>query len=161
MEQVKLLFICYGNICRSTMAQSIMTDLAARNNLSNLFEIDSAGTSDEELGNPVYASTVKELQKNEIPVISHKARKLTREDYDHYDLLLCMEDKNVEAVLEITGGDPDKKIHRVLDVLLEPRDIPDPWYTGEFDRTFEDLAEGCAMLLGTLLTKLEQDANND
>ncbi|MFI3251182.1 MAG: low molecular weight protein-tyrosine-phosphatase [Eubacteriales bacterium] len=161
MEKIKILFICYGNICRSTMAQSLMVELVARNNLSDYFEINSAGTSAEELGNPMYPPAARTLEAHEIPITPHKATRLTKKDYEQYNLLLCMEEKNVEAVLEITGGDPDQKIHRVLDISPDPRDIPDPWYTGEFEQTFLELTEGCDYLLGSLLFKPEDKTTDD
>ncbi|MFI3253324.1 MAG: low molecular weight protein-tyrosine-phosphatase [Eubacteriales bacterium] len=150
-ETVKILFVCHGNICRSTMAESMMTELVRRNGIEDTFEIASAGTSKDELGSPVYPATVRTLHARKIPVIPHQAVQMTAEDYDNYDLLLGMDTANVQNIKRIVGGDPLGKIHRFLDCCEEPRDIPDPWYTGKFNDTFLDIGEGCDELLYSLL----------
>ncbi len=150
-EVVKLLFVCHGNICRSTMAESLMTELVRRNGLSDLFQINSAGTSNDEIGSGVYPATVRTLQKHGIPVIPHKAVRLTPEDYLEYDLLLGMDTANIQNMKRICGGDPDGKIHRLMDCCPAPQDIEDPWYTGEFGETFVHISQGCDELLVSLL----------
>ncbi len=150
-ETVKLLFVCHGNICRSTMAESLMTELVKRNGISDIFEIASAGTSRDELGNPVYPATVRTLAARKIPLIPHYAVQMTKEDYEKYDLLLGMDKANIENMKRIAGGDPKGKIHRLMDCCDAPRDIADPWYTGKFNDTFIDISEGCDQLLMSLL----------
>lgn len=150
-EVVKLLFVCHGNICRSTMAESLMTELVRRNHLEDLFQVASAGTSTDEIGMGVYPATVRMLQQNNIPVIPHKAVQMTPEDYQNYDLLLGMDGENIDNMKRIAGGDPDGKIHRLMDCCPAPVDIPDPWYTGEFGPTFLDISQGCDELLISLL----------
>lgn len=150
-EVVKILFVCHGNICRSTMAESLMSELVKRNDISDIFEIASAGTSNDEIGSPVYPATVRVLATRKISAIPHTAVRMTQEDYDYYDLLLGMDGANIQNMKRIAGGDPDKKIHRLMDCCDEPRDIADPWYTGKFNDTFLDIAEGCDALLLSLL----------
>lgn len=150
-EVVKILFVCHGNICRSTMAESLMTELVKRNGISDIFEIASAGTSRDEIGNPVYPATVRVLQRFKVPVVEHVAVRMTKEDYEYYDLLLGMDEANISNMKRIAGGDPKQKIHRLMDCCVAPRDIDDPWYTGQFMKTFEDVSEGCDSLLMALL----------
>lgn len=150
-EVVRILFVCHGNICRSTMAESLMTELVKRNGISDIFEIASAGTSRDEIGNPVYPATVRVLEKFKIPVIEHQAVQMTKEDYDYYDFLLGMDSANIANMKRIAGGDPLGKIHRLMDCCVEPRDIEDPWYTGQFMKTYGDVTEGCDSLLMALL----------
>ncbi len=150
-ETVRILFVCHGNICRSTMAESLMTELVRRNGIADSFEIASAGTSNDEIGNPVYPATVRILQAKKIPVIPHNAVRMTAEDYEYYDFLFGMDTANIQNMKRIVGGDPDGKIHRLMDCCELPRDIDDPWYTGEFSKTFIEISEGCDELLVTLL----------
>ena len=144
---IKVLFICHGNICRSPMAEYVMKDLVKKTGVSDRFLIDSAATSREEIGNPVHPGTRQKLRKEGIPCGDHRARRMEKADYDKYDYLIGMETWNIKNMLRITGGDPDKKISRLLDFSQHPRDIADPWYTGNFDETFEDVMEGCRALL--------------
>ena len=144
---VSILFVCLGNICRSTMAEYVMKDLVSKRGLSADFFIDSAATSAEELGNGVHPGTRRKLAQMGVPCGGHKARQMTRADYDRFDYLIGMEGRNVTNMLRILGGDPEGKVRR----LLPGRDIADPWYTGDFDATYEDVAEGCAALLDEIL----------
>lgn len=147
---IKILFVCHGNICRSPMAEFVMKDMVSRAGLSDDFEIASAATSREEIGNPVHYGTRNILKKYGISTEGKYARRMTAEDYRKYDLLIGMEQVNIRNILRITGGDPDGKVVRLLDYTDEPRDIADPWYTGEFDLTFQDVKEGCEALLAFL-----------
>ena len=147
---IKVLFICHGNICRSTMAQSVFTHLVKQRNLEFFFEIDSAATSREEIGNPIYPPAVCKLKGEGIPLSGHRAVQMTREDYDKYDLLLAADSANLRNMRRIAGGDPQGKIRRLLDYTSRPRDIADPWYTGNFDVTYDDIVEGCQALLDWL-----------
>ena len=144
---VKILFICHGNICRSPMAESVMTHLVQEAGLSGEFYIQSAATSREEIGNSVHHGTVKKLRQMGVPLVPHRAVQMTRADYDKYDLIIGMDQWNRKNMLRILGGDPEGKIHLLLDFTDRKGDIADPWYTGDFDETYRDVLEGCRGLL--------------
>ena len=142
-----ILFVCLGNICRSPMAEFVFRDLVQKRGLGDRFHIASAATSAEELGNPVHPGTRRRLAQEGISAAGKTAVQLTRRDYGRYDLLIGMEQRNLSAMLRILGGDPQGKVRRLLDFTGSPRDISDPWYTGDFDRTYDDVWEGCLGLL--------------
>lgn len=142
-----ILFVCLGNICRSPMAEFVFRDLVQKRGLGDRFHIASAATSAEELGNPVHPGTRRRLAQEGISTAGKTAVQLTRRDYGKYDLLIGMEQRNLSAMLRILGGDPQGKVRRLLDFTGSPRDISDPWYTGDFDRTYDDVWEGCLGLL--------------
>lgn len=145
---IQLLFVCHGNICRSPMAQYIFAQRAAARGIACV--TDSAATSREEIGNPIYPSAKRKLKEMGVPFGDHRAVQMTRADYDRYDLLLAADSANVRNMTRIAGGDPDHKIRRLLDDCPRPRDIADPWYTGNFDVTYDDIVEGCEALLDRL-----------
>ncbi|MCD7837539.1 MAG: low molecular weight phosphotyrosine protein phosphatase [Clostridiales bacterium] len=147
----KILFVCWGNICRSPMAEFIFKDMVQKRGLQDQFLIESAAHSSEEIGNPVYPPARRELARHGISCDGKRARKITRSDYDKYDWILGMEQLNLRYMLWQFGGDPDRKIRRLLDFADYPRDIDDPWYTGEFTSTYADIVEGCEALLRYLL----------
>ena len=148
IHSIKILFVCHGNICRSPMAEFVMKDLVRRKHLENRFEIASAATSREELGNPVYPPARKKLAENGIACAGHRARQMTKADYDAYDLIVCMDRNNIRNALRITGGDPQQKIVLLLDYADRPgEEVADPWYTGDFDATWDDIVSGCEGLL--------------
>ncbi len=147
---IKVLFICHGNICRSTMAQSVFAHMAAKQGLSEHFHIDSAATSREEIGNTPHYGTVNKLRQEGIPLIPHRARQMTRQDYKEFDYLIGMDDANIRNMERIAGGDPEHKIYRLLEFAGSSRAIADPWYTGNFDVTYDDVIEGCEALLEAL-----------
>lgn len=144
---VKILFVCHGNICRSTMAQSVMTHLLTQHHIADNFQIDSAATSREEIGNPPHYGTVNKLRQVGIPIVPHRARQMTKADYTEYDYLIGMDDANIRNMERIAGGDPEHKIHKLLEYAGSSRAIADPWYTGNFDVTYEDVVEGCEAFL--------------
>ena len=151
---IKVLFVCHGNICRSTMAQSVFAHMVSQQGLSDYFQIDSAATSREEIGNPPHYGTVNKLRQEGIPLIPHRARQMTRQDYKEYDYLIGMDDANIRNMERIAGGDPAHKIHRLLSFAGSGRAIADPWYTGNFDVTYEDVIEGREALLETLQSEI-------
>lgn len=143
----RIMFVCHGNICRSPMAEFLLKDMVKKEGLSDRFVIASTGTSREELGNPVHQGTLKKLAQDHISAAGKQAVQLTKEDYDKYDLILGMERVNVRNILRIIGSDPQEKVHRLLDFTEQPRDIADPWYTGDFDIAYAEIKAGCAALL--------------
>ena len=147
---VKLLFVCHGNICRSPLAEFFMKDLVEKAGLGEKFFIASAATSTEEIGNPVYPPARQELARHGISCAGHAARQLTRRDYVDFDLLIGMDGANIRNMNRICGGDPEGKIHRLLDYTARPGDVADPWYTGDFMATWRDVSEGCTALLDQL-----------
>ena len=149
-SMTKILFVCLGNICRSPMAQFVFQYLAEQKGLAGAFQVDSAATSREEIGNPVHPGTLRELARQGIPAGTHFARQMTREDYQKYDWLIGMETQNIRNMLRIVGEDPEGKVRRLLDFTDRPRDIADPWFTGKFALTYQDIREGCEAMLQVL-----------
>lgn len=145
---IRVLFICHGSICRSPMAEFVMRDLAKKAGVE--VEAASAATSREEIGNPVYPPARAKLAEHGISCAGHAARQLVRGDYEKYDDLIGMDAANVRNILRICGGDPDGKVHRLLDFTDRPGDVADPWYTGDFDATWRDVDAGCRGLLAAL-----------
>ena len=150
---IKVLFICHGNICRSTMAESVFTDMVKKQHIDHLFEINSAATSREEIGNSPHYGTVNKLKSVGIPVIPHKAVQMTKKDYEYYDYLIGMDTANIRNMHRITGGDPKDKIYKLLGFTQNARDVADPWYTGDFDATYRDVVAGCEGFLKFLRNK--------
>ena len=147
---IKILFVCHGNICRSPMAEFVMKDMVVRAGLSDQFYIYSAATSTEEIGNGIHRGTLSVLNREGIPCTGHRAVQLTRRDYEEYDYLIGMDDWNIRNMQRITGGDPKGKLYKLLAFADAGRDIADPWYTGNFDETYDDIKEGCEALLNKL-----------
>ena len=141
-NMIKILFICHGNICRSTMAEYMMKDLVKNRGMESEFYIDSAATSREEIGNPVHYGTRQKLREVGIPCGDHRARQMTKEDYEKFDYLIGMDSANIRNMHRILGADPEGKVHKLLEFTERARDIADPWYTGNFDVTYEDIKEG-------------------
>lgn len=146
----KILFVCHGNICRSPMAEFVMKWIVEKEGRSNEFEIASAATSTEEIGNPVYPPARRKLSEHGISCKGKTARQLTRRDYEYYDFLICMDEWNRRNMLRMLGDDPDSKIHLLMDYTNRPGEVADPWYTGDFEATWQDVLEGCQMLLKSI-----------
>ena len=147
----KILFVCHGNICRSPMAEFVMKDLVKKAGLASEFHIESAATSREEIGNPVYPPARRQLAEHGISCDGHAARQLTNRDYDKYDLLIGMDSTNLRNMHRICGGDPDGKLRLLMDYTDRPGDVADPWYTGDFEATWQDVLAGCQGLLHKLM----------
>ncbi len=152
-KKIKILFVCHGNICRSPMAEFVMRDMIKKCGLDGKIVTASAATSTEEIGNPVHSGTRRKLREHGISTDGKYAVQLTKSDYDKYDYLIGMDSANIRNMKCITGG--DEKIIRLLDLTDEPRDVADPWYTGDFDTTYNDVVKGCKVLL----EKLEGELN--
>lgn len=147
---IRILFVCHGNICRSPMAEFVLRDKVNRQGLSERFEIASCATSREEIGNGVHPGTKRKLREAGISCDGKTAVQFAKEDYARYDHILCMDSQNIRNLLRIIGQDKDGKVRRLLDFSASPRDIADPWYTGDFEETYRDVCEGCDALLDTL-----------
>lgn len=146
-----ILFICHGNICRSPLAEFVMKDLTERQGLAGKFQIASAATSREELGNDIHPGTRRVLEREGIPFSSRQARQITKSDYEAYDYIIAMDRANLRNLERLLGGDPEGKFFLFLEFAGEHRDIADPWYTGNFDETYRDIQQGCTALLEFLL----------
>lgn len=149
-KQIRILFVCHGNICRSPMAEFILRARAEALGLGAFVAADSAATSAEELGCPVHPGTAAILRAQGIDCSEKRARQMRKSDYAAFDYLAGMDRMNVADMRRIAGGDPEGKICRLLDFAANPRDIADPWYTGDFDATYADVCEGCEALLKRL-----------
>lgn len=141
-KMINVMFVCLGNICRSPMAEFVFKDYVKKMGKESEFYIESSGTSNEEFGNPVHYGTVRKLNDEGIRMTDRTARKLTKEDYEKFDYILGMEERNVYSIYGIVGNDREGKVSRLLDYSTKPRDIADPWYTGNFDKTYTDIVEG-------------------
>ena len=151
---VRILFICHGNICRSPMAEFIFKDIVEKAGISNKFYVASAATSYEEIGNPVHHGTAKILDGLGISYSGKRAIHLEKSDYIKYDYLVCMDSANVRNTLRIVGNDTEKKVYKLLEFANSYEDVADPWYTGDFDRTYKDVLSGCKGLLSHIEEKL-------
>ena len=147
----KILFVCHGNICRSPMAEFVMKDLVEKAGLASQFHIQSAATSREELGNPVYPPARRKLSEHGIACGGHAARQLCARDYAEYDLLIGMDEANLRNMHRICGGDPEGKMHLLLEYTGSGADVAAPWYTGDFEATWRDVSSGCRALLDSLM----------
>ena len=145
-----ILFVCHGNICRSPMAEFVMKDLVAKAGLEDRFVIESAATSTEEIGNSVYPPARRKLAQHGLRCDGKRARQMTRADYQKYDLLIGMDNWNIRNMMRICGGDRQGKIRMLMDYTGRSRSVADPWYTGDFDETWDDVNEGCRALLKAL-----------
>lgn len=139
---IKVLFLCHGNICRSTMSEFIMKDIVRRAGFEDKVYIESAATSREEIGNDTHPGTKRKLTEVGIPFSRRRARQVTKKDYDEFDYLIIMDEENRWGLNRIIGGDPEGKVYKLLDFAGKDRDIADPWYTGNFDDTYDDIVEG-------------------
>lgn len=153
---IRILFICHGNICRSPMAEFIMKDLVKKKGLEDFIEIASAATSTEEIGNPVHYGTKNKLREFGIDTKGKRAVQIRKEDYDKYDYLIAMDSRNIVNMKKVFGEDKSNKIVRLLDLTELKRDIADPWYTGNFDETYEDVSFGCKKLLEIILGNIDK-----
>lgn len=150
----RILFVCHGNICRSPMAEFVMKELVKKAGLENEFQIESAATSTEEIGNLVYHPARCKLAEHGISCEDKRARQLQNDDYEEYDLLIGMDNANLRDMYRICGGDFADKMHLLMDYTNRTGEVADPWYTGDFDATWLDIQEGCQGLLKLLMEEL-------
>lgn len=152
----RIMFVCHGNICRSPMAEFIFKKMVNDKGLSDEFVISSSATSREEIwgnvGNPIYPPALRELKKNGISVGEKRAVQVKKDDYDHFDLFVCMDENNVRNLKRIIGADPLGKMRKLMDFTLKGGDVIDPWYSDRFDIAYSDIYEGCLGLLDHLIT---------
>lgn len=175
---IRILFVCHGNICRSTMAEFIMKDIVNKQGLWDKFHIESSATHTDEIwngvGSPVYPPARAKLREhgigtddNELGVANKRARLTSRNDYDKFDFIICMDSANIRDLNRIFGGDPDKKVFKMLDFTDRDGDVADPWYTGNFDATWRDCSDGCHGLFRHILVdkrfakELAEDEENE
>ncbi len=144
---MRVLFVCHGNICRSPMAEFVMKDMVQKAGLSKQFHIESAATSTEEIGNPVYPPARRKLAEHGIGCAGKTARQLRKDDYNKFDLLIGMDQANLRNMRRICGGDSEGKIHLLMEYTDRSGEVADPWYTGDFSATWRDVEEGCCGLL--------------
>lgn len=147
---IKVLFICHGNICRSPMGEFILKKMVKEKGLADEFQIASAATSTEEIGNPVYPPAKRKLKEHGIDCSGKYAVQLKRSDYDRYDYFLCMDNQNIQNTLRIFGSDPEGKVSLLLSYCGERREVADPWYTDDFDTAYDDIWRGCRAFLEKL-----------
>lgn len=146
----KILFVCHGNICRSPMAEFVMKDLVRQMGIEQQFEIASAATSREEIGNAVYPPARRKLAEHGISCDGKISRQITMDDYRHYDYIIAMDQNNLRNLRKMLGEDVDDKISLLMDYTSRPADVADPWYTGDFDATWNDVVEGCKGFITSL-----------
>ena len=153
---IKILFVCHGNICRSPMAEFVMKDLIRKSHLSEHFEIASAATHYDEIGSPVYPPARRKLAEHGISCSGKTARLLEKGDYIHYDYIIGMDKANLRNMNRICCGDPECKFSLLLDWCDDVRDVADPWYSGNFDETWDDVVAGCQALLDKLTRDIDK-----
>ena len=158
---IRILFVCHGNICRSTMCESYFTHLVSTCGLSDLFFISSAATSREEIGNSPHYGTVRKLREEGIPLVPHRAVQMTAADYKKYDYLIGMDSANIRNMQRIAGGAPQNKIKKLLSFAGMDRDVADPWYTGDFEATYQDTITGCTAFLEFIKNHFSGDKYKD
>lgn len=149
-DKLHILFICHGNICRSPMAEMIMKEMVRQRGLDGKFEISSMAATTEEIGHDIYPPAKRALSAHHIPYAKRRAALITMEAYERADYIIAMDEENLRDLARLTHGDPEKKISRLLHWAGEKRDVADPWYTGNFEKTYEDIVKGCRAVLEEL-----------
>ena len=147
---IKIMFVCHGNICRSPMAEFVMKDLVRRAGLENEIFVASAACRRDEIGADTYLGTREKLDEMGVPYEKRRAVQITLDDYEHYDLIVGMDEENMRDLQRFSKDDPKKKLHLLMEFAGENRGVADPWYTGDFDATFRDVKRGCDGILKEL-----------
>ncbi len=156
-----ILFICYGNICRSPMAEMIFKDLVYKNNKKYLFNCDSKATSMEEYGNGIYPKAKKVLEEHNVTIEKHFASMIKKDDYKNYDYIICMDNMNYNHLIDLFDGDKDNKVKMLMSFTGKEEEIEDPWYTDRFEKVFNQINEGCTSLFNYLVDKSKTDFSNE
>lgn len=154
-DRFRILFVCHGNICRSTMAHCVMQHMVDTRGVDHLFTIDSAATTNEERGMPIYPPARNKLKSEGIPIVAHRARKIERGEDADWDLIVCMDEENLRHLRRILGESGMANVRKLLSYVGETSDVADPWYTGDFDATYHDVTRGCEALLQETLARLQ------
>ena len=149
-NKIHILFICHGNICRSPMAEMVMKEMVRQKGLAAKFEISSMAATTEEMGHDIYPPAKRTLQAHHIPYTKRKAALMTRKDYEEADYVIAMDEENLDDLSRLTQGDLEKKISRLLDWVGEARDVADPWFTDDYEKTYADIVKGCRAVLERL-----------
>jgi protein-tyrosine phosphatase len=147
---IRVLFVCHGNICRSTMAQFVFQHLINQLGCQEDFIIDSRATSSEEIGNGPHRGTLTRLRQAGIPALPHRASRITRDDYKNADMIIGMDEVNIRNLMRMLDGDPEGKVHTLMSYTGHDRDVADPWYTDDFETAYNDIFCGCTALLKEL-----------
>lgn len=150
---IRVLFVCHGNICRSPMAEFVLKYIVNKMGKADEFYIESCATSTEEIGNDIHRGTKEVLHRHNIPFSKRAARQITKSDYEKFDYIIGMDEYNIKNLKRMSGEDKDGKIYKLLDFTASPRDVADPWYTGDFDKTYTDIFNGCTAFVNKILTK--------
>lgn len=150
-EPIKILFVCHGNICRSTMAQCVMQQMIDERGLAGRFLVDSAATTNEEIGMPIYPPARKKLLAEGVPIVKHRARRIQPGEHQDWDHIICMDEENMRHLRRILGAENMGNVRKLLSYVGERGDVADPWYTGNFDATYSDVVRGCTALLAQVL----------
>lgn len=147
---MSILFVCHGNICRSPMAEFVLKDMVRARGIEDALHIESAATTNDEIGNPVHSGTVRRLAREGISCDGKRARRITAADYDAFDVIIGMDEENMRHMMRAWNKDPQGKVYKMMEFAGEKRDVADPWFTGDFEATYDDIYEGCVGLLGWL-----------
>ncbi len=147
---IRVLFVCHGNICRSPMAEFVLKDMVQKKGIAEIFEIESCATSTEEIGNPVYPPARRKLSQHGISCSGKTARQMTSNDYKRFDHIFAMDRNNLRNMQRFINNDPDSKVSLFMEIAGISRDVADPWYSGDFDATWEDVNCGCGAFLEKL-----------
>ena len=150
-DKTRILFVCHGNICRSTMAQCVMQHLVNEAGLEDRFTIDSAATTNDEIGEPIYPPARKKLADAGVPLVPHRARRIQPGEHGEWDLIVCMDEENLRHLRRILGSGNMGKIRKLMSYVGESRDVADPWFTRDFDATYDDVLAGCTALLAACI----------